>query len=90
MAFKILEYFKQHEDVIITFYNGDASLCTMNFNLPYIKGKRVPKSFRELKDTNKGTRVFDFTNNRFRYIRARSVRNLFPLQRVLQNDKVLA
>ena len=90
MAFKILDYFNKNEDVVVTFYNGDASLCTMNFNLPYIKEKRVPKSFKELSDSNKGVRVFDFTNNRYRYVRARSVRNLFPLERVLQNKKVLA
>ena len=89
MAFKLLDYFDQNEDVIVTFYNGDTSLCTKTFDNAYIKSKRMPKSFKDLENDNKNIKVFDFTNDRFRYIRARAVRNLFPLAMVLQNDKVL-
>ena len=91
MAINLLTTLQNEGDCIATFYNGDEALVTIEFDIPHIQAARMPKSFSnaDMVDTERFVKVFDFTNNRFRVLRRRNVRNLLPLHKLLDNEAVL-
>lgn len=57
-------------------------MATMNFSTPYIKAFARPQREKDK------VLVFSWTENKYRQVEPKTIKSLFPLSQVLQNEQI--
>ena len=79
--FNIVKQMRANEDSVVTIKGEEPIVATLNFKTKYIKDQKYGK-FTILKDC---ILMFSWTDNKFRNIKIKDIRDIKPLSATLNN-----
>ncbi len=80
--FQIVKALKSNGDSILSLFNNEGMLVTTDFSARYIKRKRAQR-YTIQKDC---ILLFSWTDNMFKNIKIRDIKNILPLSVILKNQ----
>jgi hypothetical protein len=81
--FSCLKILQNNGDSVVTLMGEDAIVATTDFSTKYIKNKRYGKYSIE----KNSILLFSWTDDKFRNINVKEVKNIKPLSDILRNQR---